>query len=140
MPRPGGNPRRVSDPSNDRQPNGAPSWKAVTSPGDHEDYPGQLLITRDTDTIVAWAGARDATPIVVGEPGGDRLDELALDLPGQAPRDAGRAVAWEQWLGTFRTADLRFVFQEHTSQGEVSTYYRLDPSSHEEGSGRARGG
>lgn len=146
MPRPRGQPPEVSDPArdpasgSDRSRDQAPSWKAVSSPDEHEDYPGQLLITRDTETIKAWAGARDATPILVGDQGGDRLDQLALDIPGQAARDEGTAASWDDWSRTFATSDLRFVFQEHTSEGDVSTYYRLDPSSREEGTGRDHDG
>ena len=34
---------------------------------------------------------------------------------------------WDDWLSPLRTADLRFVYQERTADGELSTYCRLDP-------------
>lgn len=48
-------------------------------------------------------------------------------------------MSWDEWLRAFTTSDLRFVFQEHTNQGDVSTNYRLDPPSREEGTGRDQG-
>ncbi len=114
----------------------APSWKSVRSPDEHSDFPGQMLVTRDQRTIAEWARARGASPVVVDTDRGDRLDALALDFPGRAAPTEGRTASWNEWLRIFTTSDLRFVFQEDTNDGEVSQYYRLDPSSREEGTGR----
>lgn len=122
---------------NGKSPKVAPSWKAVNRPDEHADFPGQMLVTRDERTIVEWAAARDATPLVVKDDQGDRLDTLILDFPGQAPPAEGRTVSWDEWMRIFTTTDVRFVFQEHTNDGAVSRYYRLDPSSREEGTGQS---
>lgn len=120
----------MTDP--EQLPDEAPSWKTVSDPSEHADFPGQMLVTRDERTIVEWATSREATPVLVSDREGDRLDTLLLDFPGQATAK-GRSVSWEDWLRTFTTSDLRFVFQEQTDDGRVSRYYRLDPSSREEG-------
>lgn len=96
-----------------------------------------MMVTRDERTIVEWASARRASPLVLDDDQGDRLDTLILDFPGHAPPAEGRAVSWDEWLRIFTTQDLRFIFQEHANDGSVSNYYRLDPSSREEGTGRA---
>ncbi len=84
---------------------------------------------------MAWAQQRDAVPVVVpGRWSADRLDELRLDVRG-ASRD-GEQVSWDDWLTTFMTADLRFVYQERTEDGDLSTYYRLDTTSRQEGDAR----
>lgn len=118
---------------NGRSTGEAPSWKSISGPDEHADFPGQMLVTRDARTIVEWATARDANPVVVGDDQGDRLDALILDFPGQAPPAEGRPTTWDEWMRIFTTADLRFVFQEQTNDGQLSRYYRLDPSSREEG-------
>lgn len=111
------------------------AWKTITTPEDHEDFPGQMLVTRDPRTIMAWAQQRDAVPRVVPGPrSADRLDELRLDVRG-ASRE-GEQVSWDDWLSTFMTADLRFVYQERTEDGELSTYYRLDTTARQEGEAR----
>ena len=86
---------------------------------------------------MAWAQQRDAVPVVVRTPAtGDRLDELRLDVRGVGPDENGERVSWDDWLSRFRTADLRFVYQERTPDGELSTYYRLDPTARQEGDAR----
>lgn len=96
-----------------------------------------MLITRDPQTITAWAQQRDAVPVVVRTPvRADRLDHLRLDVRGMATDENGERVSWDDWLNTFALADLRFVFQERTPGGELSTYYRLDPTARQEGDAR----
>lgn len=113
------------------------AWKTITTPEDHEDFPGQMLVTRDPRTIMAWAQQRDAVPAVVRTPGSaDRLDELRLDVRGASPDGDDERVSWDEWLNTFMTADLRFVYQERTEAGELSTYYRLDTTARQEGDAR----
>lgn len=63
--------------------------------------------------------------------GGDRVPEVSLALPGDPRDDAAKPVPWERWLDTFTLADLRFIYKEHTPEGELSTFFRLDTSSRE---------
>lgn len=111
-----------------------PTWRTITTPEEHEDFPGQMLVTRDQRTIMAWAQQRDAVPVVVRGEGGAGLDELRLDIRGIS--DVGERVSWDEWLRTFTMADLRFVYQERTSDGDLSTHYRLDSTARQEGEGR----
>ncbi|HEU4540240.1 MAG TPA: hypothetical protein VFR23_03860 [Jiangellaceae bacterium] len=45
------------------QPDEQPTWKTTTTPNEHEDFPGQMLVTRDQRTIMAWEQQRDAVPV-----------------------------------------------------------------------------
>ena len=114
-----------------------PSWKTITTPEEHEDFPGQMLVSRDPRTIKLWAQQRDAVPsIVPGQGNAGGIDELRLAIRGDSPDDAGTRVSWDEWLSVFRTADLRFVFQERTENGDMSTYYRFDTTARQEGDAR----
>jgi hypothetical protein len=114
-----------------------PTWRTITTPEEHEDFPGQMLVTRDQRTIMAWAQQRDAVPVAVRGQGGAGLDELRLDIRGASDDGAGERVSWDDWLRTFTMADLRFVYQERTADGNLSTFYRLDPTARQEGEGRS---
>ncbi|MFW5899447.1 MAG: hypothetical protein ACOCUN_03140 [Jiangellaceae bacterium] len=116
-----------------RQSATAESAKSITDAGQHEDFPGQLLVTRRHGVIREWARARRAEPVMYrGSEGRDRVPEVSLLLPGDRRSDELATVPWERWLDTFTLADLRFIYREHTPEGELSTYFRLDRSSREE--------
>ncbi len=107
--------------------------KAITGPGQHEDFPGQLLVTRHHGAIREWARARRARPVIhEHSEGSDRVPDVSLALPGDPRDDTAAPVSWERWLDTFTVADLRFIYREHTSDGELSTFFRFDTSSREE--------
>lgn len=127
----GGHPPPVSD--QPRQSATAES-KAVTDASQHEDFPGQLLVTRHHGAIREWARARRAEPVMYQGSGerGDRMPDVSLLLPGDRRGDDVIPVSWERWLSTLTLADLRFIYREHTPEGELSTYFRFDSSSREE--------
>lgn len=115
-----------------RQSATAESAKAITGSGQHEDFPGQLLVTRHHGAIREWARARQAEPVMYRDSEGrDRVPQVSLLLPGDRRGDDLTTVPWERWLDTFALADLRFIYREHTPEGELSTYFRLDRSSRE---------
>lgn len=83
--------------------------------------------TTDHDVIRAWAQARGAVPAAIGETG---------DQPEHAP-DAGLLrfefrdpaeldeVDWEPFFRTFDDRGLAFVYQEKTSDGEISRFNKF---------------
>ncbi len=98
---------------------------AVTSVGEHEDHPGETLVTRDHDVIRRWAEARDAQPATVqGTEHDDHLGVLRFDFPGYGG-DNLEHVSWDEWFKTFDDRNVEFVFQEHTSDGSESNFFRL---------------
>ena len=67
------------------QTNEQPTWRTTTTPEEHEDFPGQMLVTRPEDHHGVGTATR-AVPAVVRRPGSDdRLDELRLDIRGVSP-------------------------------------------------------
>ena len=97
----------------------------VTSVEEHEDHPGETLVTRDHDVIRGWAEARGAEPATVpGSEHGGHLGVLRFDFPGYGG-DSLEHVAWDEWFATFDDRNLEFVYQEHKSDGSDSNFFRL---------------
>ncbi|MDT0262558.1 hypothetical protein [Jatrophihabitans lederbergiae] len=85
--------------------------------------------TTDHDVIRAWAEARGGRPASVARTGDDSGDAGILriefpDSPGGDP-DSLDEVDWEPFFSTFDDRGLAFVYQEKTSDGEVSTFTRF---------------
>lgn len=103
-----------------------PRGRWVSGTGEHEERPGQTLLTRDHEIIRRWAEERGAKPSTVpgtehdGHPG-----VLRFDFPGYS---AGRLVEipWEEWFGAFDDRDLIFMFQEHLKNGNTSNFFRFN--------------
>jgi hypothetical protein len=108
------------------------SVKEIKSPEEHEDRPGQTLVTRDHDVIRRWAEERGATPATVpgtehdGHPG-----VLRFDFPGYGGQDL-QHISWEDWFRAFDARRLRFIFQEHTKDGTPSNFFRTESPDRED--------
>ena len=61
---------------------------------------------------------------VAGRRSGRRLRVLRLDFPGYGG-DNLEEVSWDDWFATFDERDLDAVYQEHTSDGRRSNFFRL---------------
>ena len=105
--------------------------KWIHSVDEHEDHPGQTLVTRNPDVIRSWAEARDAVPATT--PGGDpdQPRVLRFDFPGY-DREL-QELSWEAWLRVFEERELVFLFQEHMTAGNQSNFFRLDSPHREDG-------
>lgn len=105
--------------------------KWIHSVDEHEDHPGQTLVTRNPDVIRSWAEARDAVPATT--PGGDpdQPRVLRFDFPGY-DREL-QELSWEAWLRVFEERELVFLFQEHMKAGNQSNFFRLDSPHREDG-------
>ncbi len=105
----------------------------VESTDEHEDHPGETLVTRDHDVIRTWASARGAEPATV--PGSEhqgRIGVLRFDFPGYGG-DGLEHVSWDDWFETFDARSLEFVYQEHRSDGSESNFFRLRNPDREDG-------
>lgn len=97
----------------------------ITRPEEHEDHPGETLVTRDHDVIRRWAEARGAKPATVpGSEHDGHLGVLTFDFPGYGGENLEH-VSWDEWFKAFDARDLEFVFQEHKSDGSESNFFRL---------------
>jgi|tagenome__1003787_1003787.scaffolds.fasta_scaffold20890647_2 hypothetical protein len=84
--------------------------------------------TTDHDVIKAWAEQRGARPAAVeSTEGGDDAGILRLEFP-DAPGGSSAEldeVDWEPFFRTFDDRGLAFVYQEQTSDGEVSRFSKF---------------
>jgi hypothetical protein len=105
--------------------------KWIDSPDDHEDRPGQSLVTRNHNVIRYWAEERDAKPATVpgAEQGQARI--LRFDFPGYGGKKL-KTISWDEWFEPFDARDLAFHFQEHKTDGSLSNFFRLDSPDRED--------
>jgi hypothetical protein len=106
--------------------------KEITSPEEHEDHPGQTLVTRNHDVIRRWAEERNATPATVpGTEHDDHPGVLRFDFPGYGGEDL-QHISWDDWFRAFDERNLRFIFQEHKKDGAQSNFFRLENPERED--------
>ena len=88
--------------------------------------------TQDPDVVRAWVEARGGVPAAVASTTDDGQDDAGLlrvmfpDAPDDA-QDNGELteVGWDEFLETFRSSGLSFVYQEQTSDGSTSRFNRF---------------
>lgn len=97
----------------------------------HEEHPGQTLVTRDHDTIREWAEARGGEPATVPGTEHDGLGVLQFDFPGYGGKGLAH-VSWDEWFEAFDRRRLRFIYQEHKRDGSQSNFFRLDHPERED--------
>lgn len=105
--------------------------KWIHSADEHEDRPGQTLATRSHEVIRRWAEERKAKPATVeGTEREGRPGVLRMNFPGYG--ESLREIKWEEWFRPFDERQLVFLYQEHTSNGEQSNFFRLDSPERED--------
>jgi hypothetical protein len=123
---------RTGRQSTDRLSRSTKYAKWIESPDDHEDHPGQSLVTRNHEVIRRWVEERGAQPATVegteheGHPG-----VLTFDFPGYGGQNL-KSISWDEWLQTFDERNLVFHFQEHMKDGSPSNFFRLDSPERED--------
>jgi hypothetical protein len=84
--------------------------------------------TTDHEVIKAWAAARKARPAAVERThSGDDAGILRLEFPrgeGATPEELD-AIEWKAFFRTFDDRGLRFLYQEQTSDGEISRFNKF---------------
>ncbi len=77
--------------------------------------------TTDHDKIRAWAEERGGRPARVADSSGDGI--LRIDFGGD---DEGlEALDWDTFFEVFEASDLALLYQDKTSDGEVSRFNKL---------------
>jgi hypothetical protein len=98
----------------------------ISSPDEHEERPGRSLWTTDHETILRWADRRGAVPATVpGTQNGDLTGVLRLKFSRGEANDL-QPIPWDEWFRAFDERGLRFIYQEHTSAGSDSNFFRLE--------------
>jgi len=86
----------------------------------------EAQITTDHDTIRKWAEARGGKPSHVkatandGDPG-----ILRIDFPGYTGEQSLEQISWEKFFEKFEEAQLAFLYQERTIDGDKSRFNKL---------------
>ncbi|MDF5753599.1 hypothetical protein [Spongiactinospora sp. TRM90649] len=100
----------------------------IKSRKEHEDHPGETLVTTQHDVIRKWAEERGAVPATVpGTEHDGHAGVLRLDFPGYAGKDLAH-IDWDAWFSAFDQRGLRFIYQEHLKDGDTSNFFRLENS------------
>jgi hypothetical protein len=103
----------------------------ITSTEEEPEREGRSLVTTHHEVIRQWAEERGGVPATVdGTEHGDHLGVLRIDF---RDRDANlREVSWEEWFKTFDDRRLNFIYQEERTDGNQSTFFRLENPDRED--------
>ena len=87
---------------------------------------GESKTTTDHKTIQAWAEARGGHPSTVKRTEhGDEAGVLRIDFPGYSGAGSLEHISWDEFFQKFDEKKLAFLYQEHTSSGEESRFFKL---------------
>jgi hypothetical protein len=90
------------------------------------DTKSSSLTTTDHDTIRTWAEARGGSPATVAGTGdGDEAGVLRIDFPGYSGEDRLEHISWDEFFEKFDEKKLAFLYQEETSKGTESRFFKL---------------
>ena len=93
--------------------------------------------TTDHKTIQAWSEARGGKPATVKSTEKDgEAGVLRIDFPGYSGAGSLEEISWKEFFQKFNEKKLAFLYQEQTSSGEESRFFKLvsRDSSSEKGS------
>ena len=87
---------------------------------------GESKTTTDHKIIQAWAEARGGQPSTVKRTEhGDEAGVLRIDFPGYSGAGSLEHISWDEFFQKFDEKNLAFLYQEHTSSGEESRFFKL---------------
>ncbi len=82
--------------------------------------------TTDHKAIQEWAEARGGKPSTVKSTEKDgEAGVLRIDFPGYSGAGSLEEITWEEFFQKFDEKKLAFLYQEHTSSGEESRFFKL---------------
>lgn len=83
--------------------------------------------TKDHNTIKKWVEERNGKPAVVkgteDSPKGDGL--LRIYFPDSGKEENLEEVSWERFFSIFDENRLDFLYQEKTSEGKTSRFFKF---------------
>ena len=87
---------------------------------------GESRTTTDHDTIREWVQQREGKPAAVKTTikGGD-AGLLRIDFPGYGGGDSLQEISWDDFFEKFEEKHLAFLYQETTSAGEPSRFFKF---------------
>ncbi|TPE51665.1 hypothetical protein [Amaricoccus solimangrovi] len=81
-------------------------------------------ITRDHDTIRAWAEARGGRPATVRGTGAEEAGVLRIDFEPERAEGL-ELISWDAFFEKFDRERLGFLRQEKTADGSVSRFHKF---------------
>src|SRR5947209_4318814 len=87
---------------------------------------GESKITTNHDEIRKWAEARGGKPSTVKRTeGNDEVGVLRIDFPGYSGKGSLEEITWDEFFAKFDEKHLAFLYQDTTSSGEESRFFKL---------------
>jgi hypothetical protein len=87
---------------------------------------GESKVTTDHETIRKWAEARGGKPATVKRTeSGDEPGVLRIDFPGYSGKNSLEDITWDEFFAKFDEKHLAFLYQDKTSGGEESRFFKL---------------
>jgi len=81
--------------------------------------------TTDLKSIKKWAEERDGKPSKVKGVGGKDDGIIRIDFPGYSGQDSLEEISWDEWYEIFQDRKLAFLYQDETSGGKESRFFKL---------------
>ncbi len=81
--------------------------------------------TTDLKSIQKWAEQRQGTPSKVKGVGGQEDGIIRINFPGYSGEDTLEEISWDEWYEIFQDRDLAFLYQDKTSDGKESRFFKL---------------
>ena len=87
---------------------------------------GSSKTTTDHDEIRKWAEARQGKPATVKRTEKDgEAGVLRIDFPGYSGANSLEDISWDEFFQKFDEKHLAFLYQDTTSGGEQSRFFKL---------------
>jgi hypothetical protein len=87
---------------------------------------GESKMTTNHDEIRKWAEARGGKPATVKSTASkDDVGLLRIDFPGYKGEGTLEEITWDEFFKKFDEKKLAFLYQEKTSSGEESRFFKF---------------
>jgi hypothetical protein len=87
---------------------------------------GTSKTTTDHDEIRKWVEARQGKPATVKRTeSGDEPGVLRIDFPGYSGAGSLEEISWDDFFQKFDEKNLAFLYQDTTSSGEQSRFFKF---------------
>ena len=87
---------------------------------------GSSHTTTDHDEIRKWAEVRGGKPATVKRTESDgEASVLRIDFPGYSGAGSLEEISWDEFFQKFDEKKLAFLYQDTTSSGEESRFFKL---------------
>ncbi len=87
---------------------------------------GESKKTTDHQRIKNWAEERGGKPATVKDTSRDgEAGILRIDFPGYGGEQSLEEISWEEFFEKFEQKGLAFLYQEQTSEGQESRFFKF---------------